>query len=312
MNSKLKDLIPLFAIILMLAGAIFLLVALNSGSKKENNKVVENNKTAEVEKETPIIKEENKVTDITDENKPGDDKKEEVVKQTDVTDVIKDVPKSGTSISTDDFILALVDKNIASVPKTQIGTKTGEDTPKDEPKTVTQTPTKTTTTTKTITSTVPTYKVLSSIKYGSYTVVATDNNKIMLQNASSKVLNTLDAAKISSMKIMNGYLYTTDTNQVIKKYNVSNDRLVLLGSTNVGCIPAKMEATSEYLFILKPSGEIVAIRDVNNTFSQAGFVREKDGIVDMYINYNTITATDTLGKTYSYVFDGINFNRSQK
>lgn len=290
-QRKLSELIPLFAIILMISGAVFLLIAMNS-QNKDKKKTVDNNNN-----NTPIVNE------IDDKN---EDNNNEVFENNDnenneTTDI--DENKSSSTDYINSMISGLIKDSQTGTSKEpekveEEVKETKEEEKKEETKPVTSKPVASK-------PTKPSYQILDSINFNGYVIRTTSTN--LLQAVSgAKIVSEVSTGKINKMQVIGNYLYTVDSSNALSRYSANSGKLQVLASINTGRKIKDIQQGGDYIYVLTEDGVIIAYRA--NNLTQSGFVREMNGISSMSVSGTRVTAK-TGSTSYTYTFNGSQFVR---
>lgn len=347
MKRNFRELIPLFAIALMIIGAVALLIVMNQDSSKKKTTVKSNKektqKVQEVEEKEDTSKEQSFIIDdeVKEENKVEDTKVEEKTetKVETKTETKTNTTNVKTSSKDSTYIQSMVNSimnnagvNMGSVetkPATQTNTNTNTNTfvntvEKTQPvynvnieetKVQTQTqPQQTISQSYTQKATANAYVIRKAVTYGNYTIAVTSNNNLICYNTSTKYIISTDniPSTVSSMQVYNDRLYiAVPTQEQMRVYTMYNGSLKKVAALSVG--PCKnFVVTDQYAFVLREDERLYAYLMENGVIqpAQCGFTFESGGIESIVSAQGArVTVRTNTGYNYTYSFNGINFIR---
>lgn len=305
MSRKFRELIPLFAIALMIIGAVALLIAMNSKGKTKKIVNKEENKKTEVVEEQQEIKEETEVSEPVAEID---------VTEKDVTeDKIDEKTETKTS-GTKSSVQKLVDTGLRT---SNLGGTTTTETKKETSNVVINTapsqtavqqqPAKTqTTTTKPATTTQkvvkPSYNVYKTVSGNGVKVeFAYGNKMIITSNGKEKVM---DIGQVSKATIKNGNLYVELANGDTRSYSINGATLNLTKSLT-GAV--QTVTTSGYAYVLKDNGTVFLYNTIDGIInpSEIAILRGTSPVSEIIsANGKNVTVELTTGKEKSYIYNG--------
>lgn len=341
MNRKVKELIPLFAIGIMVIGAVMLLVAMNStedGTKKLDEKQEVKNEGKikidnEVSEPVAVIKEDETKDEKNDDVKVDNGVSFDILNGTTTTTSTPTTPVT-TSTETTTVNTETTATDSASGMKSYIESMVNGFLPATTTSTTTNTPINTatladsashfitsapTTTTSTVTSkatgktsTVTTYNNISkSVNIGNYVVSTTSNNKIILANSSNKnlAISTLDCGTVTILTTNNSYIYAFEQGGGLKKYSIVGGKLLLSAKGYLAFEANELYFSNDYIYMTSTQGALYAYVEREATFVQAGFTREIDSITGITSASGSKVSVRCGNTNYTYTFDGLNFTR---
>lgn len=311
MSRKFRELIPLFAIALMIIGAVALLIAMNSkGNNKKIVNKVDKNKTEVVEEKKEEKKEEVK------EEKVSEPVAEIDVTEKDVTEekadkVEKTETKTSGSLSS---VQKLVDTGLRTSNLTGTTTNTKKETSsvvintapsQNEVKNETK-PVETKQASTTTVKAKPQYKVYKTVSGNGIKVqFAYGDKMIITANGQERVM---DIGPVSKASIKDGNLFVELANGNTRSYSINGTTLKITKELT-GAI--QTVTTNGYAYVLKENGTVFIYNTVNGVINPAelAVLRGTTEVREIVsANGKVVTVKLANNKENTYVYNGASFD----
>ncbi|MCQ2979180.1 MAG: hypothetical protein MJ245_05220 [Clostridia bacterium] len=344
MNRKFRELIPLFAIALMIIAAIAFLIIINTDGKKAKKTTVVENKEKTTTVEKVEIEEENKLSeeDLEEEvaepvAKPIDveDKETTTTKTTTktATTLVKNTQPTKTtsgSVTSSDYISNMVGNIMGGTATANTQNTSNMQTKPQTTTTNVTTNTQTTTvTTNTNTNTQTTYKpattqtitqskpqaanisnrvVYSSATAGSYKVAIVGNNKIVTYKSNGIIIDEQNISSNADITKVNGNkIYCSIPGSGVRQYTISSYGYL----TNDGTVSSgqSFQTSGNYVYVYTNVGSVIAY-DCNNGFGtrEIAVLNIPGGIASIEsVSGRRVTVETNKGKSITYILDGASF-----